>query len=317
MPSAVLVVAAGLNTFKVNVRIGKCSILLAFLLSLAVVPVSAQVENETLTGVIDFHAHAGPDSRPRSLNDIEVARLFKQAGLRGMVLKNHFTMTADRAALAMAQVEGLEIFGGVALNRAVGGLNPEVVRQMVAFEGGRGKVVWLPTFDAEFYVTRAGGSEPFVRVMENGAPVPQLVDIFALVGEHDLVLAMGHSSPEEVLLLIPVAKAQGVRHLLVTHPFGQDATIDQMRRMASEGAVMELDWLAVYSGNRSIEEYAGVIKEVGAEHFLLSSDLGQAGNPNHVDGLRAFIRALRAEGISTSEVDLMARRNPARLLGLE
>lgn len=317
MPSAVLVVAPGFNNSKVNARIGKCLVLLAFLFVLAVVPVSAQLENEILTGVIDFHAHAGPDSRPRSLNDIEVARLFKQAGLRGMVLKNHFTMTADRAALAMAQVEGLEIFGGVALNRAVGGLNPEVVRQMVAFDGGRGKVVWLPTFDAEFYVTRAGGSEPFIRVMENGAPVPQLVDIFALVGEHDLVLAMGHSSPEEVLLLIPAAKAQGVRHLLVTHPFGQDATIDQMRRMASEGAVMELDWLAVYSGNRSIEEYAGVIKELGAEHFLLSSDLGQAGNPTHVDGLRAFILALRAEGISASEVDLMTRRNPARLLGLE
>ena len=59
MPSAVLVVAAGLNTFKVNVRIGKCSILLAFLLSLAVVPVSAQLENETLTGVIDFPCSRG------------------------------------------------------------------------------------------------------------------------------------------------------------------------------------------------------------------------------------------------------------------
>ena len=80
---------------------------------------------------------------------------------------------------------------------------------------------------------------------------------------------------------------------------------------------MELDWLAVYSGKLSIADYAGAIEEIGAEHFLMSSDLGQAGNPNHADGLRAFIRALRAEGISASEVDLMARRNPARLLGLE
>ncbi len=291
--------------------------LLILLPAFAVVPASAQLEGDTLVGVIDFHAHAGPDSRPRSLNDIEVARLFRQAGLRGMVLKNHFTMTADRAALAMAQIDGLEVFGGVALNRAVGGLNPEAVRQMVAFEGGRGKVVWLPTFDAEFYVTRAGGSDPFVRVVEDGAPVPPLVDVFSLVGEHDLVLAMGHSSPEEVLLLIPAAKAQGVRHILVTHVFGQDATLDQMRQIASKGAIMELDWLAVYSGTQSIEDYAAAIEEIGAEHFLISSDLGQAGNPTHADGLRAFIRALRAEGVSDGEVDLMARRNPARLLGLE
>ena len=280
----------------------------------------------SLTGVIDFHTHAGPDSRPRSANDIEVARLFREAGLRGMVLKNHFTMTADRAALAMAQVDGLEIFGGVVLNRSLGGLNPEAVRQMVAFDAGRGKVVWLPTWDAEFNeyridqdgnVTGPGESDPFVRVVEAGVPVSPLVEIFSLIGEHDLVLAMGHSSPEEVLFLIPAAKAQGVRNILVTHPFGQDATMDQMRQMASEGAVMELDWFAVLRGGVSIEDYAGAIREIGAEHFLISSDLGQAGNPTHVDGLRAFIRALRAEGISDHEVDLMARHNPARLLGLE
>ena len=94
-------------------------------------PVTAQERAVSLAGIIDFHAHAGPDSRPRSLNDIEAARLAKRAGLRGMVLKNHFTMTADRAALVMAQVNGLEVFGGVALNRAVGGINPEAVRQMV------------------------------------------------------------------------------------------------------------------------------------------------------------------------------------------
>ena len=294
-----------------------------FLVVSAAAPQDAPV---SLTGVIDFHTHAGPDSRPRSVNDIEVARQFKEAGLRGMVLKNHFTMTADRAALAMAQVDGLEIFGGLVLNRSVGGLNAEAVRQMVRFDGGRGKVVWLPTWDAEFNdyridqdgnLTAPGDSDPFVRVVEAGAPVPPLVEIFSLIAEHDLVLATGHSSPEEVLLLIPAAKAQGVRNILVTHPFGQGATMDQMRQMASEGAVMELDWYAVHRGGEPIEAYARAIGEVGADHFLISSDLGQAGNPTHADGLRAFIRALRAEGISDREIDLMARRNPARLLGLE
>ena len=186
-------------------------------------PAAAQESSVSLAGTIDFHAHAGPDSRPRSLNDIEAARLIRQAGMRGMVLKNHFTMTADRAALVMAQVAGLEVFGGVALNLAVGGINPEAVRQMVAFEGGRGKVVWLPTFDAEFYVTRAGGGQPFVRIVEGGAPVPPLVEVLSLVAEHDLVLAMGHSSPEEVLRAHSGGQAPGrVRHILVTHVFSQE-----------------------------------------------------------------------------------------------
>ena len=291
--------------------------------------VSAAATQETpvsLAGVIDFHTHAGPDSRPRSLNDIEAARMFKEAGLRGMVLKNHFTMTADRAALAMSQVDGLEIFGGVVLNRSVGGINPEMVRQMVAFEGGRGKVVWLPTFDAEFNEYRVGldgnmaapsPTDPVVRVLDGGEPVAALVEVFSLIGEHDLVLATGHVLPEEVLSLIPAAKAQGVRHILVTHPFHQHATIDQMRQLASAGAIMELDWFAVHRGSHSIQEYVQVIQEVGAEHFLISSDFGQEGNPTHTDGLRAFIRALQGEGLSDNAVDLMARRNPARLLGLD
>ena len=271
----------------------------------------------SLVGVVDLHAHAGPDSRPRSVNDIEAARLAQAAGMRAILLKNHFTMTADRAAIAMAEVDGIEIFGGVVLNRAVGGINPEAVRQMATFSGGRGKVVWLPTFDAEHYVTEAGGGAPFVSVVENGGPVPAVLEVFDLIAEHDLTLAMGHSSPEEVLRLIPAAKERGVERILVTHVFGQDATMDQMREMADAGAIMELDWLAVYSGNLPLEDYVTAINELGEFAFVMSSDLGQAGNPAHADGLRAYIRAMRDAGISTDAIDVMARRNPARLLGLD
>ena len=289
-------------------------------IALSVLLVSSALAQESqlsLSGVIDFHAHAGPDSRPRSVNDLEAARLAAEAGMRGLVLKNHFTLTSDRAALVMDQIDGLEIFGGVALNRSVGGINPEAVRQMVAFAGGRGRVVWLPTFDSQFWVTREGSENPFVPVVENGQPVDGLEEVFSLVAEHDLVLAMGHSSPEEVLRLIPVAQAQGVERILITHVFGQDATTDQMRQMARAGTIMELDWLAVFSGSLSIGDYVGAIREIGAEHFLLSSDFGQAGNPTHAEGLRAFFAALRGEGVSEEAIDRMARTNPAWLLGLD
>lgn len=271
----------------------------------------------SLDGVIDLHVHAGPDSRPRSVSDVEAARLARDAGLRAILLKNHFTMTADRAALAMSAVEGIEIFGGVVLNRAVGGINPEAVRQMATFSGGRGKVVWLPTFDAEHYVTAAGGGGPFVPVLENGEPRPEVLEVFDLIAEHDLTLAMGHSSPEEVLRLIPAARQRGVERILVTHVFGQDATREQMQAMADAGAVMEIDWLAVFSGSRTIGEYADAIHAIGESAFFMSSDLGQEGNPTHAEGLRAYLRAMREAGISTDAIDVMIRRNPARLLGLD
>ena len=280
-------------------------------------PAAAEQAEVSLAGVVDLHAHAGPDSRPRSVNDMEAARLAQAAGMRAILLKNHFTMTADRAAIAMAEVDGIEIFGGVVLNRAVGGINPEAVRQMATFSGGRGKVVWLPTFDAEHYVTEAGGGAPFVSVLENGDPAPGLLEVFDLIVEHDLTLAMGHSSPEEVLRLIPVAKDRGVERILVTHVFGQNATMDQMREMADADAIMEIDWLAVHSGNLSLEDYAAAIDELGESAFVMSSDFGQAGNPPHTEGLRAYIGAMREAGISSEAIDVMIRRNPARLLGLD
>ena len=80
---------------------------------------------------------------------------------------------------------------------------------------------------------------------------------------------------------------------------------------------MEIDWLAVYGGNRTIEDYVSAIRDLGAEAFFMSSDLGQEGNPVHADGLRAYIRAMLDAGITEEEIDVMARRNPARLLGLD
>ena len=288
-------------------------------LSLALGVQTAPVDGQTtaLAGVIDFHVHSGPDSRPRSVSDLEIARIAKRAGMRGLVFKNHFTMTADRAWLAMQEVDGIEIFGGVALNHAVGGLNAEAVRQLAAFSGGRGKVVWLPTFDAEFWMTRAVDPGTFVPVMRGGAPDPALGDIFDLIAEHNLVLAMGHSSPEEVLALIPEARRRGVEHILITHGLGQQPSRDQIAEMVRQGAIIELVWLAVHNGEFRLAEYTAAITEFGARHFLLSSDFGQENNPLHTDGLTAFIAGLRQEGISDADIDLMIRRNPARLMGLD
>ena len=276
-----------------------------------------QNENIDLTGVIDMHVHAGPDSRPRAMNDWEAVQMAENAGLRGVLLKNHFTMTADRAALAAQLVDSLLVFGGVALNRSVGGINPEAVRQMAAFSGGRGKVVWLPTFDSQFFITKEGITDPFVPVMKDGTPVKGLLEVFSLIAKNNLVLAMGHSSPQEVLALIPFARAEGVENILITHVFGQDASFSQIQQMAATGAIMELDWLAAYTDPLILNDYVEVIQSVGAESFIISSDFGQEGNPDHASGMRAFIAALRSREISQQQIDLMAKQNPAKLLGLD
>src|SRR5260221_3768597 len=100
-------------------------------------------------GAIDIHVHSDRDAFNRSLDDFEVARIAARKGMRGIVLKNHVATTADRAALISRAVPGIEIWGGIALNRAVGGVNPSAVEWFHRMSGGRGQVVWLPTFDAD------------------------------------------------------------------------------------------------------------------------------------------------------------------------
>jgi imidazolonepropionase-like amidohydrolase len=59
------------------------------------------------------------------------------------------------------------------------------------------------------------------------------------------------------------------------------------------------------------------IRNVGAEHCIIGTDLGQAFNPTPAEGMRMFIALLLKNGISEREIELMAKVNPAKLLGLD
>src|SRR5437899_10767778 len=117
-----------------------------------------------LNGVIDIHAHSDPDSVARSIDAIDLAKLAKGRGMRGLVLKNHYEPTASLAYVVRKEVPGIEVFGGVDLNRSVGGVNPAAIERMVLVKGGYGRVVWLPTFDAENQVKFSKENRPFVAV---------------------------------------------------------------------------------------------------------------------------------------------------------
>jgi hypothetical protein len=290
----------------------------------------ATVTGRMLEGVIDFHVHSGPDSFTRSILDFEVARIAKREGMRALVLKNHFTMTADRAVLA-EKISGQLCFGGVVLNRALGGLNAAAIEKMLTFSGERAKVVWLPTFDAENHVRRFGDDRPFVRVVDEGQPVPALKSIFELCAKHKLVLCTGHSSAEECLILIAAARKAGVERILVTHAMADPIrmTREQLKAATALGAKIECVWLTNLQGAKShlpgmrnwkhvsTAAYAAAIREVGVEHFVLASDLGQYLNPIHTDGLKAFILGLKEKDFSDQEIRTMTSTTPAWLLGLE
>src|SRR6202040_505182 len=205
---------------------------------LVAVPARAQAD---LTGVIDIHAHSDPDSTPRSIDAIDLAKLAKQRGMRGLVLKNHYESTAALAYVVRKEVPGIEIFGGIDLNRSVGGINPAAIEHMIHMRGGLGKVVWFPTFDSENQIKFSKENRPFVSVVKNGQLVPEAKEVIALAAKNGLMLETGHSSPVEGLMIVKEAKRQGVQHVVVTHAMSPvvGMTIDQMKEAAGAGAYIE------------------------------------------------------------------------------
>ena len=286
-------------------------------LAFCTLPAFTPARAQTLEGAIDLHAHAAPDGTPRKLDALDLARMAKAAGMRAIVLKNHYEPTASLAFLVRKVVPGIEVFGGISLDLTVGGVNPAAVEWMTKVEGGYGKVVWLPTFDSESQVRLNGDNRPFAPVTRGGTILPEVLAVIDIAAQHDLVLETGHSSPQESLLIIPEAKRRGVEHVVVTHAMaspGGSMTLEQMREAAKQGALLELVHAPT---DEQLTKEADAIKAIGAASFVLSSDLGQPPNPLHTDGLLAMYQGLMAHGVSAADIDVMARKNPARLLGLE
>ena len=273
-----------------------------------------------LAGAIDVHVHSYPDDRPRSIHAIDVAKLARTRGMRAIVLKNHNDSTAGVAYLVRQLVPDIDVFGGIALNLTVGGVNPAAVDYMARVSGGWGRIVWMPTFDAENQVRYSKETRPSVSVSKGGELLPEVKTVIGLIAKHNLVLATGHSSAAEGLMLLREARKQGVRQMIVTHAIQPPVLMDaaQMKEAASLGAFIEFVGGSPEGQGAAarLDGIAGAIRQVGPAASILSSDLGQQGNPLPPDGFGAFIEALRSRGFSDPDLDVMTKQNPARLLGL-
>ena len=273
-----------------------------------------------LAGAIDIHVHSDPDNVPRAMDGIDAAKLARSKGMRGIVLKNHYDPTGGLAFLARKEAPGLEVFGGLDLNLPVGGMNPVAVEHMTQVAGGWGRVVWMSTFDAENQVRYSKQDRPFVSVARNGELLPETRAVISVIAKHGLVLATGHVSSQEGLMLLREGRRQGVEHMVVTHGMNAPISMDvpQMQEAAKQGAFIEFagSSLANPDAAARIDRYADAIRKVGPEFCILSSDLGQKANALPPDGFAAFLLAMRARGFTEQEVDRMSKQNPARLLGL-
>jgi hypothetical protein len=280
--------------------------------------------DELLHGAIDMHIHAGPDVIPRRLDALETARQAREAGMRAIVLKNHFYPTAPLVEMVKKLVPGIEVFGSLCLDHEVGGLNAYAVKNSAQM-GAR--IVWMPTFSAansRKSAAQGAGGEGLSILDVQGRLRPEVAPILKLIKQYNMVLATGHISPLEAEVLIAEAVKEGISKLMITHPLepgisNQPFTQEVLQRWVQLGAYIELTFLGLLptgAGN-SPAGMVEAIKGIGAGYFIMSTDLGQANNPPPAEGMRMFIATLLNKGITREEIEAMVKVNPGQLLGLE
>ena len=273
-----------------------------------------------------MHVHSGPDEKLRLQDDIDLARSAAEAGMRAVMIKSHITLTADRAATAEKVVPMVRVLGGLALNAAVGGLNPIAVE--VAIRMGA-RQIWMPTSSAARDMAyhrrgrtagasaREGAGITILR--EDGSLLPVVHEIIDLVAEADIILSTGHLSPEEVIALVAAARSHGLRRILVTHP---EMAISNLPLHLQQSLGQPDVWFehcfvsTLFSEPTPLAEIAARIRAVGPERIVLSTDLGIAGFPLPVDGMRSYLSSLMELGIPWRDLLLMTRDNAAYLLGI-
>jgi hypothetical protein len=292
---------------------------------------------DLVRGSFDMHVHIAPDVVRRRVDDVTLVHRFAELGLEGFVLKSHYVPTAERAAVARGVAPGVQVMGAISLNRSVGGMNALAV-EIAAREGAR--VVWMPTVDAvnesagrtepkpgekvpvwaavQYGLRERGiAIEPVAVLDESGKVLPETRDVLATVAAHDLVLATGHLSRDEIVAVVDAALAEGVQQIVITHPEfpSQSLGVEDQLALARKGALLERCFTTPHTGKVSWETWLGNIRATGAEHSVLASDLGQVDNPPVEDGLALMVDRLLAAGFAEDEVHTMAVANTRRLAG--
>ncbi len=288
---------------------------------------------ETLrtAGVVDTHYHVGPELIVRRYDVKALADVAAPFGAT-LVLKNHTYPTTPLAALARRRFDA-NFFGGVVLNRFVGGLNPQAIEGAVS--GNRAKVddpaddpspivVWMPTVHAKSHIDTHGfgfdpnwsgccshgasgpgpedvsqpsPEEPVIAFNEDdGTPVPELLATLEAIVRHGCILATGHLHANEVRRLVPLALDMGVKRVIITHPHYPSILLsdEDQRKLTRRPEVFVEHCFAIHTQDGvPLEQFAQAIRTTGPEQVLLSTDFGQVTSDPFPDGTIRYAAALR------------------------
>jgi hypothetical protein len=221
----------------------------------------------------------------------------------------------------------VKCFGGICLDYEIGGLN--VIALETSAKMGA-KMVWMPThssLNSRANMRKLPGAslegDGFSITDSENKPVPEINKILSIVKKYNMILANGHISPRETFALVEAAQKMGITKLVITHGLWTNGmvrfTLDELKQLGQMGAYIENCYVGFLPTDfrNDPKPIVDAIKYIGAEHCIMSTDLGQYYNPSPAEGMRMFIALLLKYGISAAEIEFMAKKNPAKLLDLD
>lgn len=294
---------------------------------------------DLLLGAVDGHVHACPHINHRSLDVFQAVRQASAAGMRAIGLMDNFANSSGLAALANRQLGhlGVEVFGGLIMEPAAGGIDANNVR--IALKLGFGapgdgaRFISLPTHHTRYIARIESRSEDYVRAclgIPKSGPLPDpLPEILDLIAEADVVLNTGHLAAVEALRVTEDAVKRGVGRILVPASHYDASTVADLAEM---GAHVEFSFFfcthATQTGLTHVDaarntvppvsapEMAALIAAAPADKVVLSGDCGVFLLPPPVEGLREFLLLLESCGVERAALHCMVSDTPAALFRL-
>ncbi|MFD9629052.1 DUF6282 family protein [Peribacillus muralis] len=284
-----------------------------------------------LKGAIDFHVHSAPSIFERKQTDWQLIDEAIEAQMGGLVLKSHETSTVERAFLINEKVDRIQAFGGIVLNKHIGGWNPLAVETSLKL-GGR--VVWFPTLSSPQHMSYFANKK---TALFNGNPLlneqgltlrnhhnevySEVIEILNLIKAYDAVLATGHLSLEEQHDLVALAMELGIQKIVIQHAdMGiSKIPLDDQKYFVDKGCIIEKCFLACSNDfhDLTVELMAETINELGADNCILVTDYGQPHNNTPVTAMNQFVEQLVSVKITEEQINKMLKVNPRTLLGVE
>jgi len=136
-----------------------------------------------------------------------------------------------------------------------------------------------------------------------------------VIKQYDGILATGHLSAKESIILCTEGRKRSVR-MILTHPEFSRTIIPGIvqKEMADKGVIIEKNWFNVAQKTITIEEMAKNIRIVGTNRTYIATDRGQRGLPHPVPELRQFIVELLKLGFTDGEIEDLVKNVPKSIV---